>query len=111
MPRMSPLSADFSHHREGSKWVQQQPPVTVGILSVHFLKINHPAVSSAIFAENLNAKVVLRSATTCQNPKKTLFEFDIGQRLFSFSPLITGGEEDRTLKPSYFSLLPLTSGS
>lgn len=69
-PRMSPLSADFPYHQEGSKWVQQQLPVTVGILSVRFLKINHPAVQSAVFAENLNAKVRRRSATAHQNPEK-----------------------------------------
>lgn len=81
VPRMSPLSADFPYHQEGSKQVQQQLPVTVGILSVHFLKINHPAVQSAVFAENLNAKVRRRSATAHQNPEKnkTLFEFDSQQ--------------------------------
>jgi hypothetical protein len=51
MPKMSPLSADFPCHQEGLMWVQQQLPVTVGILSVQFLKINHPAVQSAMFAK------------------------------------------------------------
>jgi hypothetical protein len=56
MPKMSPLSADFPCHQEGLMWVQQQLPVTVGILSVQFLKINHPAVQSAMFAKTLMPK-------------------------------------------------------